>query len=162
MKNGDPRYTNRRRRRGGGERKSTKKYLTMKRRLGEEYSPHERRIGANELIAAGVAPTHMDDPFLYKWINLDKRHGGKGRSRTRSSGKSRGVLLARLSDELLPHKGCYLDQPEPPAPTQLQLNAKIRDDVLLLENLQRTILQAEKQLEAHLLARKYTHPTSHV
>ena len=76
MKNANPRYTSRRLRRGGGERKSTKKYFTMKRRMKEEWSPHCREYGTNELIAAGHTPIYKDEPPILKgglWINIDKR-----------------------------------------------------------------------------------------
>ena len=87
MKNANPRYTSRRLRRGGGERKSTKKYFTMKQSLKLEWSPHERRIGANELIAAGHTCSCKDDPCIRLWIKIDERR------RSKRSGKKRRDYL---------------------------------------------------------------------
>ena len=76
MKNANPRYTSRRLRRGGGERKSTKKYLAMRRKMASEWSPHRPDLSTNELIAAGHTPIYKDEPPILRgglWINIDKR-----------------------------------------------------------------------------------------
>ena len=91
MKNANPRYTNRRLRRGGGGRKSTIKYLTMKRRLDERWSAHEPEVGANELIASGHTPTHKDTPYIRRWS------ASVGRRYSKRSGKKRRDYLPSLA-----------------------------------------------------------------
>lgn len=84
MKNANPRYTNRHLRRGGGGRKSTIKYLTMKRRLDERWSAHEPEVGANELIASGHTPSRNDtQPHIRRWS------ASVGRRYSKRSGKKR-------------------------------------------------------------------------